>query len=80
MRASMAACTTASDSAGSSSARRPGSKPSSHPAKPPAENHCNWTENKSISKIANQKLGMAIPTCVSAIIPTSPSLLWRAAA
>ena len=30
--------------------------------------------------MANQKLGMAMPICASAISPTSPALLWREAA
>ena len=30
--------------------------------------------------MANQKFGMAMPICVKPITPTSPSLLWRAAA
>ncbi len=50
------------------------------PSKPPAENHCSLTENSRISRIANQKLGMAMPTCASDISPTSVALLWRAAA
>ncbi len=85
-RARIAPCTTASDTAGSSSAcrpsQRPCQKPSSkyQPSKPPAENHCSFTENSRISRMANQKLGMAMPICASVISPTSPSLLWRAAA
>jgi ABC-type dipeptide/oligopeptide/nickel transport system permease component len=45
-----------------------------------SENHCSFTENTRISRMANQKLGMAMPTCASPIRPTSPSRLWRAAA
>ncbi|MCY1545575.1 hypothetical protein D9M68_815250 [compost metagenome] len=80
MRARIAACTTASDSAGSSSDLIPAKMPSPQPSKPPAENHCSCTENTRISRIANQKLGMAMPTWAMPMRPTSPSLLWRAAA
>ena len=74
-RARIAACTTASEIAGSSSERMPGRMPSPHPAKPPAESHCSFTENSRISRIANQKFGIAMPNCVTAITPTSPILL-----
>ena len=81
MRARIADCTTASDE------RRQQQRPqagqdalSSQPGKPPAENQPSCTENSRISRMANQKLGMAMPTCVRPITPTSPSLLWREAA
>ena len=86
MRAKIAACTTASDSAGSAKALSagqtppPSPSPSLQPGKPPAENHCNCTENSRISKMANQKLGMAMPICASTITPMSPPLRWCAAA
>ena len=84
MRAKMAACTTARAMAGSSRAlsASSGLPPLDcvQPGKPPAENHCSFTENSRISKMANQKLGMAMPICARAITPTSPQRLWRDAA
>ncbi|MNY73695.1 hypothetical protein D3C86_2125480 [compost metagenome] len=38
------------------------------------------TENSRINRMANQKLGMAMPTWANPITPTSPILLWRDAA
>ena len=66
---------TASATAGSSSDRNPGQMPSSQPGKPPADSHCSFTANNRISRIANQKLGSAMPIWVSDITPTSPSRL-----
>ena len=48
--------------------------------KPPALTHCSFTANSRISRIANQKLGIAMPIWLAAITPTSPSVLWRDAA
>jgi len=66
------------------SAFRPSHSPppssSVQPGKPPALTHCSFTANSRISRIANQKLGMAMPTWLAAITPTSPSPLWREAA
>ncbi|MOA18592.1 hypothetical protein D3C78_1389200 [compost metagenome] len=84
MRARMAACTTASETAGSSrawsAARTPPPSSSLQPGKPPAENHCNFTENSRISRMANQKLGMAMPSWAKPITPMSPQRLCREAA
>src|SRR4029453_11069367 len=74
-RARIAACTTDSEIAGNSSDLIPAMMLSSQPANPPAESHCSFTENSRISRMANQKLGSAMPNCVSDITPTSPSLL-----
>ena len=83
-RARMAACTTASEMAGSSkdcsAGHRPPPSSSLQPGKPPAENQLSLTENSKINKIANQKLGMAMPSWARPITPTSPQRLWWAAA
>ena len=83
-RARIAACTSASAMAGRMSAARPSSKPppssSVQPGKPPALTHCNCTAKSRMSRIANQKFGIAMPTWLAAITLTSPIRLWRAAA
>jgi len=69
---------------GKISATTPSTSPppssSVQPGKPPALTHCRCTANSRINKIANQKLGIAMPTWLAAITPTSPSRLWRDAA
>ena len=83
-RARIAACTRASATAGRMSAlkasHRPPPSSSVQPGKPPALTHCNCTANTRMSRIANQKLGIAIPNWLAAITPTSPRRLWRDAA
>ena len=84
MRARIAACTTASATAGSTSARSPAPMPppssALQPGKPPAENQRSFTANSQISRIANQKLGIAMPSWLTLMTPTSPALPCRAAA
>ena len=84
MRARIAACTTASASAGRTRARSAGTTPppsaALQPGKPPAENQRSFTANSQIRRIANQKLGRAMPIWLTLITPTSPTRPWRAAA
>ena len=88
-RARIAACTSASAIAGSTSAFSASKRlvavtaplsSSTQPGKPPALTHCRCTAKSRMSRMANQKLGMAMPSWLAAITPTSPSLLWCDAA
>jgi hypothetical protein len=63
-RARIDACGSASATAGSVSALRPAQTPASQPGKPPAENHRSWIAKTRTSSIANQKFGIAMPSCV----------------
>ena len=38
------------------------------PGKPPAENHCSFTANSRMSRIANQKFGIAMPIWLAASV------------
>ena len=66
MRARIAACTTASATAGSSSACSAGPQAAAVVLAPAREaagaNHCSFTANSRISRIANQKFGIAMPS------------------
>ena len=79
-RARIAACGNANAIAGSVSARIPAKNPASHPPKPPAENHRRLIAKIRTSIIANQKFGMATPSCVAPITPKSPACPLRDAA
>ena len=60
--AKIAACGKASDIAGKVNDFSPAPTPISQPGKPPAENQPSLTEKSNIKRIANQKLGTAIPS------------------
>ena len=70
MRARIAACGKASEIAGRVRDFRP-CKGSSQPGKPPAENQRRLIAKIKTITIANQKLGIATPSCVAPITVTS---------
>ena len=54
---------------------RVGIIPASHPANPPPGNHLRVTENTIVRSMANQKLGMAIPSWEKPVTKKSIGLL-----
>ena len=83
MRASTAACTTASAKAGSNRLLRARSQACGllpQPSKPPAENQRKCTANTSTSNKASQKPGTAMPSWLTVITSLSPTRRCCAAA
>ena len=80
IRARILACGRARATAGNVSDFNAGRTPASHPANPPALNQRRLMAKTKTIRIANQKFGTAMPSCVIPMTPASTTVPRRDAA